>query len=89
MLQQTVEITNKLGLHARASAKFVSTALRFQSHIELIKGDQVVNAKSIMAVMTLGAAQGTSLTLRIHGSDEQAAQTTLVNLISGCFGEPE
>ncbi|MCX7116133.1 MAG: HPr family phosphocarrier protein [Gammaproteobacteria bacterium] len=89
MLQQTVTIKNKLGLHARASAKFVSTALRFQSQLELVKGEQVVNGKSIMAVMMLGAAQGVALTLKINGVDEEAMQTALVKLIEDRFGEPD
>lgn len=89
VLQQTVTIKNKLGLHARASAKFVSTALRFQSQLELVKGEQVVNGKSIMAVMMLGAAQGVALTLKINGVDEEAMQTALVKLIEDRFGEPD
>lgn len=89
MLEVTVVLINKLGLHARASAKFVSTALRFQSQLMLIKDHQSIDGKSIMAVMTLGAGCGTPLTLRIDGPDEQALSEALVSLINHRFGESE
>lgn len=89
MIRTDVVIINKLGLHARASAKFVSTAARFQSHIEVTKGHQTVNGKSIMAVMMLAAAQGCELVLKIEGSDEAEMEAALVKLIQNRFGEVE
>ena len=89
MIKTTLVLTNKLGLHARASAKFVSTALRFQSRLTLEKEGQQVNGKSIMAVMTLGVRQGGTLSLELEGPDEQEMQAALVKLVEGKFGEPE
>lgn len=89
MRKVTVKIINKLGLHARASAKFVSTAARFQSAIEVYKGAQVINGKSIMGVMMLAAPQGTELTLSIDGPDEQDMETALLKLIEAKFHESE
>ena len=89
MLTTTVTICNKLGLHARASAKFVSTAGKFQSQITICKGNQRVNGKSIMGVMMLAASQGTELTLSIDGPDEQSMTDALVMLIALRFYESE
>lgn len=89
MLHTTVKIINKLGLHARASAKFVATASKFQSHIDVTKGTQTVNGKSIMGVMMLAANCGTELTLTIEGPDEQKMLDALTNLINDYFGEGE
>lgn len=84
-----ISIINKLGLHARASAKFVSTAARFQSSITLTKDKQKVNGKSIMGVMMLAASQGTELSITIEGPDEEEMEVAVVNLINNKFGEPE
>lgn len=89
MIKITVLIINKLGLHARASAKFVSTAARFQSHLEISKQNQTVNGKSIMGVMMLAASLGTELTLQIDGPDEAEMEKALVDLINNRFGEAE
>lgn len=89
MIQETVSIVNKLGLHARASAKLVSTALRFQSQLMVIKDGLAVNGKSIMAVMTLGAKQGSQLGLEIDGPDEHEMRLALMQLIENKFGELE
>lgn len=89
MIKENITITNKLGLHARASAKFVATASRFQSHLEVCKGNQAINGKSIMGVMMLAASQGTVLELRIDGPDEQEMLLSLQNLIEQRFGEAE
>lgn len=80
---------NKLGLHARASAKFVSTAGRFQSQLDVTKGSQTINGKSIMGVMMLGANKGSEITLEADGPDEAEMIEALVNLISNLFGEAE
>ncbi|MFY7697423.1 MAG: HPr family phosphocarrier protein [Legionella sp.] len=89
MIITKITINNKLGLHARASAKFVSTAGKFQSHIDVCKNNQIINGKSIMGVMMLAANQGTELTLQIEGPDEQAMEQALVTLINNRFGEDE
>ena len=89
MIETRVTITNKLGLHARASAKFVSTAGRFQSQIDVTKDQQKVNGKSIMGVMMLAASQNSELTLKIDGPDEENMTQALVNLINNFFGETE
>ncbi|MBA3582625.1 MAG: HPr family phosphocarrier protein [Gammaproteobacteria bacterium] len=89
MLEKEILIINKLGLHARASAKLVSTASRFKSHIELSRGSKTINAKSIMGVMMLAAGQGTTLQLRIDGIDENEALVDIEKLINDRFGEGE
>lgn len=89
MLQQDIEIINKLGLHARASAKLTQIASQFQSEVWITRNQRRVNAKSIMGVMMLAAAKGTTVTLDTEGLDEQAAMTALVVLISEKFGEGE
>ncbi|MBA2649753.1 MAG: HPr family phosphocarrier protein [Legionella sp.] len=89
MIKTEITIINKLGLHARASAKLVSTAASYQSHIDIIKGSQAINGKSIMAVMMLAANKGTQLILEIEGPDEVEMNEALVNLINNYFGEGE
>ena len=88
---KTIKITiiNKLGLHARASAKFVSTAARFQSQLDVTKDGQTINGKSIMGVMLLAASKGSELILNINGPDEEAMAEALVTLINDYFGEGE
>ena len=83
------KIINKLGLHARAAAKFVSLASSFASDIKVSKEDQTVNGKSIMGVIMLAAAKDTSLLLIIDGEDEEEAATGLCGLINNRFGEEE
>ena len=87
MLKKTVTIVNKLGLHARASAKFVSHASRYKSDIEVTKNNHTVNGKSIMGIMMLAAIQGTELELTIEGVDENAMMEDLQTLIDNRFGE--
>lgn len=89
MKTTNIMIINKLGLHARASAKFVSTAARYQSHIEVTKDSQTINGKSIMGVMMLAASKGSELTLQINGPDEEAMEKALVDLINNRFHEAE
>jgi len=89
VINTEVVLANKLGLHARASAKLVSTALRFQSQLTLGKNEKRINGKSIMAVMTLGARQGDTLYLEIDGPDAEAMNTALLKLIENKFGEHE
>ncbi len=89
MLQQEVEITNKLGLHARASAKLTQAAGQFQSAIWITRNQRRVNAKSIMGVMMLAAAKGSIIRLEADGSDENAAMETMLALFDNKFGEGE
>lgn len=89
MAERTLLIRNKLGLHARASARFVSTASRFGSDIRLRKGDIEVNGKSIMGIMMLAAAKGSELTLTAEGEDAEVALDTLEDLVNARFGEAE
>lgn len=84
-----ITIVNKLGLHARAAAKLVSTASSFKSTIELEKGSQRINAKSIMGVMMLAASKGTEITIHVDGEDEGKALESLKSLINDKFGEGE
>lgn len=89
MIQTKVTIINKLGLHARASAKLVDCAAAFSSKIRAGKDGQMVDAKSIMSVMMLAAGKGTELELQIEGDDETAALEALRSLIDNRFGEAE
>jgi phosphocarrier protein len=89
MPEQDVEISNKLGLHARASAKLTQTASQYQSEVWLSRNGRRVNGKSIMGVMMLAAAKGTHIHLEIHGPDEDAAMAALLDLINDKFGEGE
>lgn len=89
MLQQTVTIRNKLGLHARAAAKLVNTAGRYESSVVLQNGEKSADAKSIMGIMMLAAAQGTELELTVDGDDETEALESVVSLFDDLFGEQE
>lgn len=89
MIEKSVEIINKLGLHARASAKLVSTASRFGSRVQIEFGAQSADAKSIMAMMMLAAAKGSQVIIRTDGDDEQAAMDAIVGLINNYFDEEE
>ena len=88
-IRQDVEIINKLGLHARASAKFTQLAGTFQSEVWLERNGRRVNGKSIMGVMMLAAGKGTSVAIETIGDDAEAAMTALVGLINDYFGEGE
>ena len=87
MQQQEAEIINKLGLHARASAKLTQLAGQFQSAIWLTRNGKRVNAKSIMGVMMLAAAKGAIIVVETDGPDEQAAMQALTALIAARFDE--
>jgi len=89
MINKKITIINKLGLHARASAKLVNTASRYGSHTQLRKGEQIVNAKSIMGVMMLAASKGSEIELIIEGDDEQQTYDAIKELINNKFGEEE
>lgn len=87
MLQKALVIQNKLGLHTRAAARLVDTAKKFTSRIELIYRDRIVDAKSIMSVITLGAQKDNELNVVIEGDDEGEALIAIVKLIDDKFGE--
>lgn len=89
MLQQEAEIINKLGLHARASAKLTQIAGSFSSEVWLSRNGRRVNAKSIMGVMMLAAAKGSRIVIETDGPDETEAMQALHKLISDRFGENE
>jgi len=89
MPDKTVTIVNKLGLHARAAAKFVTLASTFASDIKVARNGQEVNGKSIMGVMMLAASKGTDITLIINGNDENDAIDKLSELVQERFGEDE
>mgnify|MGYP003574908386 FL=1 len=87
MITENITIQNKLGLHTRAAAKLVDTAKHFISRIELGFRDRVVDCKSIMGVITLGAQKGNTLELIINGEDEGEACDAIIKLVNNKFGE--
>ena len=87
MPSQTVTIVNKLGLHARATAKLVTCARQFESRVLLRRGDREVSVKSMMGLMMLAAGQGTELELETDGPDADAALQAVAELIANRFGE--
>jgi phosphocarrier protein len=87
MIERTVTIANKNGLHARPAAEIVKTAAKFKAEITLIRDDLEVNGKSIMGVMMLAAEYGSSLVLRADGADADKAVAALATLIESKFGE--
>lgn len=89
MIKQDIVIINKLGLHARASSKLTQTASQFAAEIWIERNGRKVNAKSIMGVMMLAAAKGSTVTLEANGEDEVAAIAALDTLINDYFGEGE
>jgi phosphocarrier protein len=89
MPRREVEIVNKLGLHARASAKLTQTASRFAAEVWLSRNGRRVNAKSIMGVMMLAAGKGSRIAIETDGTDADEALSALVSLIEDRFGEGE
>ena len=87
MIRSTAKISNKLGLHARASAKLTKLAGGFRCEVHMSRNGRRINAKSIMGVMMLAAGLGSEVELETDGEDEQAAMTALLALISDKFGE--
>lgn len=86
-MEKTVTITNRLGLHARAAAKLVTLAGRFQANVRVRGDGREVNGKSIMGVLMLAAAHGARITLITEGEDAEEALTALVGLVADRFGE--
>ena len=89
MIKSSITISNRLGLHARASAKLTKLAGTFASEIFLSRNGRRVNAKSIMGVMMLAAGMGTQVEIEVEGADEAEAHEALCALIDGRFGEPD
>ncbi len=89
MVKRTLKISNKLGLHARASAKLTQVASRFQSGVWIARNGRRVNAKSIMGVMMLAAGLGSTIEIETDGSDEMAAIDAVEALFNDKFGEGE
>ena len=87
MVTRSVEVTNALGLHARAAARFVHLATRFSSQIRVSRDAKVMDGKSIMGILLLAAARGTRLTISADGPDEATAVDSLVQLVESGFGE--
>ena len=89
MITKTIEIINKLGLHARASSKLVMLAGKFNSDITITKDNKLANCKSLMSVMMLAANRGSNILLSANGNDEEVAINELEELINSKFGEAE
>lgn len=89
MISASVTIVNKLGLHARAATRLVNCASAFESEVRIVRGARVVNAKSIMGVLTLAASKGTELTVETEGPDQEESLQAVVDLIADRFGEEQ
>ena len=89
MIEKTVKIKNKLGLHARAAVKLMNLANRFTSNVKITKDGNEVDAKSILGILTLAAVKGAKITLKVSGKDEHKALDALIELIENKFEEEE
>ena len=89
MVEKTVTIKNKLGLHARAAVKLMNLSNRFSSSVKIYKDGNEVDGKSILGILTLAAVKGSQITLKISGKDEKAAVEAIVELIDNKFEEEE
>ena len=89
MIKQSIKVTNKLGLHARAATKLVHEASGYECDILICREDQQVDAKSIMGIMMLAASKGTELELILNGTDEKLALQSILTLFEKRFGEEE
>jgi len=87
MFSRDVTVVNQLGLHARAAARFVHLATRYHAQIRVGRNTKVMDGKSIMGILLLAAARGTTITISADGRDEQAAVEALVKLVESGFGE--
>ena len=87
MVEQTVTIVNQLGLHARAAAKFVHLATRYTARVKVTRQGREMDGKSIMGLLLLAAARGSSITIAVDGADDRAALDALVALVESGFGE--
>ena len=87
MTSQNVTVVNQLGMHARAAAKFVHLAAKFQSHVRVARDTREMDGKSIMGLLLLAAARGTTIRISADGGDEQEAVAALAGLVQAGFGE--
>ena len=87
MISRNVTVVNQLGMHARAAAKFVHLATRFHAHVRVARESRVMDGKSIMGILLLAAARGSTITISAEGLDERDAVNALVALVSSGFGE--
>ena len=87
MVSRSVTVVNQLGLHARAAARFVHLATRFQSHVRVGRDAKVMDGKSIMGILLLAAGRGASITISAEGLDEQEAVSAQAHLVETGFGE--
>ena len=87
MMSREVTVRNQLGMHARAAARFVHTASAFESRVRVGRGHRVMDGKSIMGVLLLAAACGSSITISVEGPDEERALAALLQLVESGFGE--
>ena len=87
MVSRSVTVVNQLGMHARAAAKFVHLATRFQSRVRVGRHGREMDGKSIMGILLLAAARGSTITISADGADESDAVTALVDLVASGFGE--
>jgi phosphocarrier protein HPr len=87
MISRSVTVVNQLGLHARAAARFVHLATRFRSHVRVGRDTKLMDGKSIMGILLLAAARGTTITITADGPDEHEAVTALAHLVETGFGE--
>ena len=88
-MRRVLEIVNKKGLHARASAKFVQTVERFDANVRVTRGGETVGGTSIMGLMMLAASAGTTITVEANGSEASAAMDAIAKLVSSGFGEQD
>jgi phosphocarrier protein len=89
MLEKSITIKNKLGLHARAAVKFVNMANRFGASVKIVKDGNEIDGKSILGILTLAAIQGSEILLLVAGKDEDSALKALADLINNRFDEKE
>ena len=87
MTSQTVTVVNQLGMHARAAAKFVHVATRYQARVRVARDTREMDGKSIMGILLLAAARGSTITISADGADEAAAVDALIALVQSGFGE--
>ena len=87
MTSRIVIVVNPLGMHARAAARFVHVAARFQAHVRVARDSREMDGKSIMGILLLAAARGSAITISAEGSDERDAVEALANLVQSGFGE--
>jgi phosphocarrier protein len=87
MVSRSVTVTNQLGMHARAAARFVHAATAFQAQVWVARGSRVMDGKSIMGILLLAASKGSVITISAQGADEQEAVDTLCALVHARFGE--